>query len=226
MWEYHDPYHPAADELYHFKYIKRVQGANGKWQYYYDRDALKTDARRAAANVRAHVNTAGWYAKKGVKNAASYAKGAARNARNNAIRRGVDARNSLDNARTRLGWAANKAKRKINTAKFVAGRRIDSAKSAARDSYNNAKSAISKNPLVRNVRNNATRMGVDARNSLDNARTRLGWAANKVKRKVNTAKFKAGRRIDSAKSTASNWVNAKITTAVQKRARRRKGWKG
>lgn len=36
MWEYHDPYRPASDELYHgFKYIKRYMGSSGKWQYVY-----------------------------------------------------------------------------------------------------------------------------------------------------------------------------------------------
>lgn len=25
----------APDELYHFKYIKRIQGPDGKWRYYY-----------------------------------------------------------------------------------------------------------------------------------------------------------------------------------------------
>lgn len=31
------------DELYHWKYIKREKKPNGKWRYYYDKDALKKD---------------------------------------------------------------------------------------------------------------------------------------------------------------------------------------
>ena len=34
--------HEYADELYHWKYIKRVK-KNGKWRYYYDKDQLKDD---------------------------------------------------------------------------------------------------------------------------------------------------------------------------------------
>ena len=33
-----------SDELYHWKYIKRVKGKNGKWIYYYDRSANKLTA--------------------------------------------------------------------------------------------------------------------------------------------------------------------------------------
>lgn len=32
-----------SDELYHWKYIKKVRGYNGKWKYYYDIDQLKDD---------------------------------------------------------------------------------------------------------------------------------------------------------------------------------------
>lgn len=36
---------PRDDELYHWKYIKRVRDNNGKWRYYYHWDELREDAR-------------------------------------------------------------------------------------------------------------------------------------------------------------------------------------
>lgn len=38
MWEY-----TYADELYHWKYIKKLK-KNGKWRYYYDMESFKKDA--------------------------------------------------------------------------------------------------------------------------------------------------------------------------------------
>ena len=34
---------PKDDELYHWKYIKKVKKPNGKWRYYYDTKQLKKD---------------------------------------------------------------------------------------------------------------------------------------------------------------------------------------
>lgn len=39
MWEY-----KHSDELYHWKYIKKEKDKNGKWRYYYDKNAIKNQA--------------------------------------------------------------------------------------------------------------------------------------------------------------------------------------
>lgn len=39
-------------ELMHWKYIKREKLPNGKWRYYYDKDALKNDVKAATNSVR------------------------------------------------------------------------------------------------------------------------------------------------------------------------------
>jgi SOS response regulatory protein OraA/RecX len=40
------------DELFHWKYVKRVKLANGKWRYYYDWDGLKKDVKNTVDDIK------------------------------------------------------------------------------------------------------------------------------------------------------------------------------
>lgn len=44
-------------ELMHWKYIKREKLPNGKWRYYYDKDALKKDVKSVTSSVRKRFNS-------------------------------------------------------------------------------------------------------------------------------------------------------------------------
>lgn len=154
MWEYHDPYSPAPDELYHFKYIKRYKGSSGKWQYVY-----------ADKNTHNRINNGFIFGER------------------NRIRGSMDVHNTskynLDHTINRDGSRLTAAQRR--GMRKAALRTAERSKSEVQGAYNLVDAYDIRNQArravggVRNTLNNAARKGADARKRIGNKASALKY---------------------------------------------------